>query len=247
MRFFRFTHPDYATDREFAVANPGISELDKQLPGIICEHCGQRWGSSSRIRIGDELSRSIDAYLLSIEDPDVVTVQEWERISKDLSHITGLPEETLEPGVEYGAPVGVLKRADIADILHPFPGTIWITARVAEALGNAELIGADFVPVRLKPVKRVAATPGNLPELWEIIITGKAWRRGMDLERITVCKVCKRTEFPEPEQLEVDESRWDGSDFFHLDLNPNIVLVTERVLDVLNQGQFSNFRCIPLG
>jgi hypothetical protein len=52
--------------------------------------------------------------------------------------------------------------------------------------------------------------------------------------------------FPGPELLIVDESRWDGADFFHLDRNPNIVIVTERVCTVLTQEHFVNFACVPL-
>ena len=54
-----------------------------------------------------------------------------------------------------------------------------------------------------------------LPDLWEIDVKGKAWRIGMDLDKITDCKKCGRHLFPDPEWLKVDHNRWDGTDFFY--------------------------------
>jgi hypothetical protein len=46
--------------------------------------------------------------------------------------------------------------------------------------------------------------------------------------------------------MKVDEARWDGSDFFTVDRNPNIVLVTERVCNALSALGASNYFCKPL-
>jgi hypothetical protein len=83
--------------------------------------------------------------------------------------------------------------------------------------------------------------------LYELVVTGRPSRVGMDIERITVCLRCRRTLFPDPQRLVVDESRWDGSDFFNVDLNPNIVLVTERVCETLIRHRFTNVACVPVG
>jgi len=40
--------------------------------------------------------------------------------------------------------------------------------------------------------------------------------------------------------LSVDEATWDGADFLNLDENPNIVVVTERVADVVKSLRVAN-------
>lgn len=243
MQFYRLTHPDYPTDRHFSKANPAQIVEENRLPGIDCDQCG-RWSGSTHIRVNELIVQSISRYLLSIGSPRFVSPRQWETLIQDLSSLTGLPEETFWPGADYGDPVGVLQRDDIADFLHPFPGTIWITSEVVSAFRDAGLTGADYVPVKLKlPQEAALESP---PQLWEIVVKGQAWRHGMDLDTVTVCRICRRKKFPKPEQLSIDLARWDGTDFFHVDLNPNIVLVTDGVSSVLEKAKFSNVRCIPI-
>lgn len=111
------------------------------------------------------------------------------------------------------------------------------------SLQAENLTGVRFMKVDLKIQKKGLSNQKPI-SLWELIITGKAWRQGYHLEDEIVCKCCKRTNFPEPSNLKVDISRWDGSDFFNIDLNPNIIIVTERVYRVLEKHKFTNYMCI---
>ena len=83
----------------------------------------------------------------------------------------------------------------------------------------------------------------KLPEYWELVVTGTAWREEQNEKTIRECDLCGRTQFPEPNNLRVDESRWDGSDFFHVNMNKNIVIVTQRVCDALEELGASNYDC----
>lgn len=113
-------------------------------------------------------------------------------------------------------------------------------------LQQLQVTGVEFVNVHLTSAGTGELCPEALPELWELYVTGKAWRVGMDAARITACRGCKRLTFPEPNYFTVDESRWDRTDFFNLDLNPNMVFVTERVAQALAASPFTNWRCLPV-
>lgn len=243
LQFYELTHPPYTSDQQFSRMNPVQRKVEYRLPSMKCERCGT-WAGSKRIRLDERLVTEISTYLQSIGNPRFVSPQEWEKIGQDLSNRTGLPKETLGPGADYGAPTGRIRRANIADFLHPFPGTVWITSKVVDAFKDADLTGIELVPVKLKLSKKVPVE--NPPRLWEVVVKGHAWRHGMSLDTITVCEICRRKKFPQPEQLSVDGARWDGSDFFHVDLNPNIVFVTERVRSVLEREKYSNVRCIAV-
>jgi hypothetical protein len=111
------------------------------------------------------------------------------------------------------------------------------------AMDRAAFAGVDLVEVRTswREGKGPIGTP---PRLWEIVVSGTAWRKGSDDQSITTCRDCRRAIFPNASQLDIDETRWDGSDFFHVDRNPNIVLVTERVRDLFESSRYSNVRCV---
>ena len=111
------------------------------------------------------------------------------------------------------------------------------------AMGRAGFAGVEFIEVQTSWAKGMRPN-GAPPRLWELVVTGSAWRKGSDEQSITICGVCGRTVFPNPSQLDVDVTRWDGNDFFHVDRNPNIVLVTERVCDLLDKNRFSNYQCV---
>jgi hypothetical protein len=134
----------------------------------------------------------------------------------------------------------------LSDFLHPFPGQLIVQAPVVDALREAKLTGYRPIRVDVRWRHRLHLSAAELPTLYELVVVGKAWRIGMDEQRITACSVCGRMRFPDPKYLAVDESRWDGSDFFHVDNNPNIILVTKRVCVLLDEHQFTNYACIPV-
>jgi hypothetical protein len=145
----------------------------------------------------------------------------------------------LEPGASLGPPSGRCKVRIREDVVHPVPGEIWVRAHVRDALASAQPRGVTFAPVQLSPNFTKA-------ELWEIVVHGKAWRTGSTAESLELCSICGRTGFPAPGNLNVDITRWDGSDFVHLDGNPNIIVVTDRVATVFEANGFTNIAAEPL-
>ncbi|MEW6183576.1 MAG: double-CXXCG motif protein [Bacillota bacterium] len=246
MQFYELTHPEYLSDTDFKKANPVEIDDKNYLPGITCEECNEQWASSNRLRVDKRIGDAIADYLKKHKVPEFLSTRDWYSLVSELSTITGLPKEQFDPGAAFGVPEGIIKSNEVPmSLLHPFPGQIWVTFEVTSVLNEEHLTGVEFQQVKLKRRKKNFQSQ-ILPQLWELIITGKAWRENINLQRITVCPCCRRTVFPDGKNLRVDQSRWDGRDFFNLDLNPNIVVVTERVCTIFHEHAFSNFLCIPV-
>lgn len=239
MQVHELTHPPYATEREGDRCNPVTLARDTYLPGVHCDRCGQTWSGSRRtyLPIADPALRA------HLSGPPLPWA-EWRALAEAVRQHVGLPEEALLwPGDVLGAPTAVLHSASVPDFLHPAPGQLIVREPVAVALQDAGVTGVHAVPVK---VGWADARPHNdvPPALYELVVTGVAWRRGVSAARIIQCEQCRRTIFPPPYDREVDATRWDGSDFFHVDRNPNIVLVTPRVCALLASNGFTNWRCV---
>jgi hypothetical protein len=242
MKFYQLTHPEYSTDQQDRFANPIQPVPDIWLPGIICAICGATWAGSRRIYLpitDTRLRQKLHGRPLPEAD--------WYALEREVREQAGVPANVhLYPGDVLGIPRAELLSTEIFDFMHPFPGQLIVTSTVVDTLQRAALSGFKPIQVQLSWGRDVKNPPTSLPVLYELIITGQAWRVNMDESHITACSHCGRTIFPEPEFLVVDERRWDGSDFFHVDHNPNIVLVTERVCNILSEEKFSNYICIPV-
>lgn len=239
MQFFDLTHPRYSSDAEADRLNPARPLVDWHIPSIICDECG-RWAASDRLRVPLQPVASSQAFRRITFLP----TGEWFQRRSEWARLLGVPQERITPGAELGLPKAEVQSSEMADFVHPSPGQIWVREKVMLVLDSAGLVGADLVPVQSSWARR-SDPNGTPPRLWEIVVTGSAWRQNSDEQSIAVCNVCGRTVFPNASQLQVDETRWDGSDFFHVDGNPNIVLVTERVRDLLDDGRLSNYQCVP--
>ena len=243
VNFYRLTYPRYETDSEYITRNP-IQPIHKLwLPGLICSACGETWAGSWR-RYRPLPDRVLQPRLSGKPLPE----REWRELADAVRRSAGLSDDVkLAPGEIFGPPVAELESQDVADFLQPLAGGIFVQENVVAAIESAGLTGVRPLRVEVRWGKRVRHPPSEPPTLYELLVTGHAWRVGMDLERITVCPQCQRTVFPDPERLAVDESRWDGSDFFNVDCNPNVVLVTERVCETIIRNRFTNVACVPVG
>jgi hypothetical protein len=151
----------------------------------------------------------------------------------------GIHADEIEPGAKLGPPIGICTSKIFEEVVHPIPGEIWVADNVRKMLAMANLTGISFSTVRL---------PSECSDVTfaELIIHGRAWRKGSTIESTRICNICGRRGFPSPKNLTVDKSRWDGSDFFYLDHNPNIIVVTEHVAKVFNASHFSNIIVSPI-
>jgi hypothetical protein len=230
MRFFKLTHPDYGFDGEFTRRNPITVTSRHRVPGILCDSCGP-WSSSERLRV------SVPADLESeFTGSKFLSPTEWLARRDQWANRLGVSPARVGPGAEVGSPRGSLEAPVSEDFVHPFPGEAWVTKKVAELLDGANLQGLNLVEAELYNSQGVRAAA----KLWAIVPTGQAWRVGSDVETLRVCDLCGRQGFPRPKVLAVDTERWDGTDFFNLDHNPNIVIVTERVRDLVRDSGFTN-------
>jgi hypothetical protein len=241
VRFRKLTHPHYETDNEDTAVNPIRMIEDIALPGIICPACGT-WAGSRRVCLPiDEPS------LLGCLRGAPISQTAWMELADQVRTSENLARDfPLRPGDVLGRPRAELLDESPPDFLHPFPGQLIVQGPVVNALQEAGLTGYKPMPVDVHWSQRIRPSPAEPPALYELVVTGKAWRIGMNEIQITLCCVCGRRGFPNPEYLAVDESRWDGSDLFHVDANPNIVLVTERTCVLLHERRFSNYACISM-
>jgi hypothetical protein len=248
MQFYELREPDYSTDQLHDRANPIRMIEEYSVPGILCPVCteetGGGWASSDRVRV----DTPDDTLLKPMLSGQNLPPAEWKKVRDKIRIELNVPAYMrITPGAAIGLPRAELLQPDVQQILHPFPGQLIVRDTVVHALEQARLTGFQPVPVSaewgMKAQRLVAEDP---PLLYELCISGHAWRVGFDEERITTCHTCGRKLFPDPHWLEVDQNRWDGSDFFTVDMNPNIVLVTDRVCQTLADAVFGNYRCVPI-
>lgn len=222
--FYKLTHPDYETDAEAARRNPAQYEPLYHLPSVRCGTCGT-WASGDRLRIplSEEAKREFKGYRFP-------SPEEWKAGAPHWARLLSVEEKALSPGAAVGPPSGFLHRSGhLPPVLHPFPGIVWVDASVHALLRFERFKGVWFAEVELFKGPKV--------RLWEVVVTGKAWRVGASPEAQVDCSECGSVRFLKLPMV-VDLERWDGSDFFNLDGNPNIIVVTgavrEALLDVDN-------------
>lgn len=242
MQFFRLDTVSVGVDPD----TWPVSSLRKYgagfyIPNMLCEVCG-RWGGSERIRV--ELPE--DDKILKRLNPNPIPRDDWPSVIGSLSESLGVPCSELRPGAEVGPPTGSLSRIDEGDFIGIEGPQLWIKQHVADALRQHQISGINLVRVHASWDECMASPPEQPPNLWEIVITGRARREDINEEGILACRLCGRMHFPDPGWIKVDESRWDGSDFLYVDGNPNLPLVTQRVCDLLADHGFNGYKCIPV-
>lgn len=242
MQFYELTHPDYETDHDHAAANRIQMEQDVFLPGMICPACGP-WAGGRRLYLPVG-----DAGIRDQLGGKPVPPHQWTKLAQGVRAAARLSDSfLLGPGDILGTPRAELLSDTIPDFVHPFPGQLVVRDVVVTALKEARLTGFEPIRVEVRWSKGfIRPRPTALPVLYELVVTGEAWRVDMDGSQIQLCEHCGRTGFPHPEWLVVDPSRWDGTDFLNVDRNPNIVLVTQRACTTLARAHFSNYQCIPV-
>lgn len=236
--FFRLTTPRYATDHESDRRNTvWVADPLVGLPPTICELCGNSWASNARLRVPvpQELADEVGTF------PGVRTPlpwEEWRRRRIRWAALLNVAPDMLVPGLDIGPPYGEVRRKTKEDVIHASPGYVWVQERVKGAIEQAGFSGVKLVEVVLD--KR------DCPRLWELDVHGHGFRPGTTAESLRDCQRCGRLVFPNPEDLTVDVSRWDGSDFFDLDRNTAMIFVTERVRDLFVRERFSNCAFNPV-
>ncbi len=240
MSFFELSSPDYETDEELEAHNPIRLSCEYFIPSVQCEICGA-WASSDRIRKNFESS-----VLKTFRGIKFLSLSDWKAASLDWASELGVSTARITPGAELGKPQAELLSVNIDDFLHPMPGQILMTKKVAAVLEEGNASGVELYP--LSPVwgKKVKNVDYDPPILWELVVKGVGWRKGVDEKSIEACDLCGRTIFPQAPIL-IDQDRWDGSDIFNIDKNPNRVFVTDRIAELIESYGFRNYRLRSVG
>lgn len=246
MNFYKLTNPPYPTDREMARANPAQYDDPVSLPGVVCQACGEQWAGSDRVRVAPETSllvaRIMNEFNLGRYG---VPFESFLVLRSTIASRIGLPVDLLRPGATIAPPQGAIRCARINDFLHPFPGMVWVKEEVKKVLEESDCTGFSFEKVQLYWADKKKATE-PLPQLWELVVRSRARRSGVPLESSICCLQCGRRSFPRPEHLAIAEEWWDGSDIVNPDDNPNVVIVTEKVKNLLDANGFTNYACNPI-
>lgn len=258
MRFFRLTHPPYSTDTEYARNNPVRAVVGNTwIPGMLCDFCGGR-GSSSFLRVEVQNDNNLTALL----GGQSLYSEEWHHAVRTISARLGVPAENLEPGMCVGLPIGEIWAPTDSDFVFPQPGLIWVTRRVMELFQIRNIRGVDYCKVVLRPTRDLddcttnnvaqfddsisATVTKAIPEFWELIIHGRAWKVGATAKNIIQCNYCgKRAPF-DFSSIRIDEDRWNRSDFCIVNENPSAVVITGQVHDLLAASRFTNWRCLGI-
>jgi len=119
-------------------------------------------------------------------------------------------------------------------------GTPLTNRKVAEFIESAGLTGVKMVKVLVRWGRHVKDTSMQLPDFYAMNVEAIGWRQSVELRSITACSHCGRRTFDGPDNIVIDEERWDGSDVFMLDMNPAYVIVTERVKRLFEEQGFHN-------
>ena len=140
----------------------------------------------------------------------------------------------------------------IADFVY-YSGNVIVTDRVKQAFEDTELRGYVAWPVKIKerskPKKRhrwpIVPSPYGGPPLWDIYTESLVHLipEASSLEYNRQCPKCGARVYSvlvqEPQFFLVDRASWDGADFM-LPYEAGGFFVTERVIEVIEQHDFSN-------
>ena len=240
MKFYRLTDYDYETDQAFSRHNPVRVIGNFSIPSLRCPNCIV-FASCDRLLNLNLQNVDLQKYRVY----QFLDLEEWFAKRPIWAQELGVEEKDIWPATKIGPPLGEVRNVIKEDVVHPFPGVIWVKENIVKLLKSISVTGVEFVPVELQ-LKKGLKNSIEIPQLWELYVRGKAWRKGVEPQSIIKCNLCGRTEFPHPDILAVDESRWDGSDFFNVDQNQNKIIVTEKVHDILVKNKVANIDLIPI-
>ena len=239
MNFFELSAPEYLTDKEGKKYNPIEVRSDYFIPSVQCDVCGV-WASSDRIRINFERSA-----LKPFKGINFLDLQSWKEARKDWSSMLQVPENIITPGAELGEPKVKLLSLELNDFMHPMPGQVIVSSKVANILQDNHISGVELFPLTPVWSKKIKEEKDEIPNLWELVITGTGWRKGVDEKAILACNLCDRTVFPTAPMI-LDKNKWDGSDIFTIDHNPNRIFITERFSNLMKSSELTNYQLSPI-
>ena len=144
---------------------------------------------------------------------------------KHNGHQRGMRDENKNLNVE-------VKKLKLGDFVSTVFNDLLITDNVADLFEKHNLTGYKLNPVNVCNMK----LPFNL---WEFVATGKAdYDPACGIKEIYRCEYCDcvyRRHYFNSTGIIIDESTWDGSDFFRIEPYPTYIFVTEKIKNFIEK------------
>lgn len=138
----------------------------------------------------------------------------------------------------------ILPSPNIGDFVWTFYSECLITDRVLDLFKEARFTGFDVREVEIVRIKRIKKTMEyTIPKLWEFVATGKGGDAHPDsgIKALSQCEECNSIRYSSyTNGIIVDDSQWDGSDFFTVNGYPAHILVTEQVKQLVINHKLVN-------
>lgn len=131
---------------------------------------------------------------------------------------------------------------NVVDFSRTMLSDIVITDHALKVLVAAGLTGFRVRPTKIEGVP-AGAERSALPKLSEFVVIGQGGsaHESSGIKKLLECQTCGLVRYSAFEHgIVVDESSYDGSDFFTVSEYPKYVLVSERAKAVIEKARLSN-------
>lgn len=135
---------------------------------------------------------------------------------------------------------------NVVDFSRTMLNDFVITDHARNVLRSAGLTGFEVHPVKIDGLP-AGLRKSDLPRLWEFVVTGKAGRahKASGIVELLKCDSCGLIRYSAFEHgILVDESTYDGSDFFTVTEYPKYILVNPRAKAAIEQARLTNVRFV---
>lgn len=130
----------------------------------------------------------------------------------------------------------VLHSSEVFDVMWTWGNECLIQQHVFEALKRHSFSGFQVKPAEARFERADASSP---PRLWELVVTGWSGvappESGIRIDAAKSCTSCGHIKYTSPTDYShlIDETKWDGSDFFMVWPMPKHIFVTNRVREFM--------------
>jgi hypothetical protein len=131
---------------------------------------------------------------------------------------------------------------NVVDFSRTMLSDIVVADHALRVLREKELTGFEVQPAMIDGVP-AGVTSSDLTKLWEFVVTGRggAAHESSGIVELCKCACCGLIRHSAFEHgISVDESTYDGSDFFTVSEFPKYVLVSERAKAVIEKARLTN-------
>lgn len=135
---------------------------------------------------------------------------------------------------------------NVVDFSRTMLSDVVITDHALSALREAQLTGFEVRPTKIEGLP-AAIKRSDLPKLWEFVVTGKGGlaHKASGIVKLLQCEACGLVRYSAYEHgIKVDESSYDGSDFFAVTEYPKYVLVSSRARAAIEHACLTNVKFV---